>query len=687
MYAGMKVNHYEITKTTTVRQDESQLPVFLGCFSSDKGTEEMTLMNADNFKAMYGKTADFFRYGQPLLQAHNIVNSGGLFLGCRIVAEDATLGNAIITAKISGESGGTAATIEYNIQTVEGAKSFAEVVAAANDLILAYKNAASGVEPGGDPDDPSADPDNPSTDPDTPTTPDDPTVDPDEPTPTPTPDDTTTDLSQYPIPLMVITDNGRGVSNKKFKIVPNYLLSRSLPFCVYYLYDIENGATAETTPFSVNPDAKMAFDRGTTQALNLIEKSTVQFRTMSFDDGIKLFIERLADVSGLTTTYLYANDPLFGYTSAGKKMDEITVDISNDAATDETTRMTKISLNNNYGIGLTSGSNGSFGDAPFPGANTPIEAWTNGAVKFFGGGVTTSIFDLDVYKIDFCCDANYPDAVKREIETLAKWRKDFFYFRDLGLNINSYTDVVNKVTEQDSDGGYVWTETPFAGDYCSVYDIIDPYSKKQIPVTCVYSIAPKLVPYYANSLACPLAGQFNGFTIDGAVEGTLRFAPKIYPKTSIFNKGVDEKTLMDQLQVNFVNYTNPGVLEVESLYTSWKSLGPLSYANNLIVTQVAVKAIRTYMPRIRFQLIEGNDFTNIKHLVDDNVLNRFSKYFQSIQMIYTADPAEVQAHIFHASIECYYKMWEQSEIFDVYAIDGTPNDSAADYESNVITIE
>ena len=98
---------------------------------------------------------------------------------------------------------------------------------------------------------------------------------------------------------------------------------------------------------------------------------------MTFDDGIKMFIERLADVSGLTTTYLYANDPLFGYTSAGKKMDEITVDISNDAATDETTRMTKISLNNNYGIGLTSGSNGSFGDAPFPGANNPSEDWIN----------------------------------------------------------------------------------------------------------------------------------------------------------------------------------------------------------------------------------------------------------------------------------------------------------------------
>lgn len=642
MYAGMKVNHYEITKTATVRQDESRLPVFLGCFSSDKGTEEMTLMNADNFKAMYGKTADFFKYGQPLIQAHNIINAGGLFLGCRIVADDATLGNAIVTAKVSGESGGTAATIEYNIQTVDGAKTFDEVVNAANDLILAYKNAASG---GG------------------------------------------ADLSTYPIPIMVVTDNGRGISNKKFKIVPNYLLSRSLPYCVYYLYDIENGATAETTPFSINPDAKMAFNRGATQSLNLIERSTIQFKTLTLDDGIQLFIERLSDVSGLSTNYLYANDPLFGYTTAGRQISEITIDVSNDAATDESTRMTKISLNNNYGIGLTSGSNGAFGDAPFPGADDPLEEWTNAAVKFFGGGVTTSIFDLDVYKIDFCCDANYPDPVKREIETLAKWRKDFFYFRDLGLNIHSFGDVSNRVTAQDSNGNFIWTETPFAGDYCSVYDIIDPYSKKQIPVTCVYSIAPKLVPYYLYSLACPLAGQFNGFTITDAIEGTLRFAPKIYPKTSVFEEGVDEKTLMDQLQVNFVNYTNPGVLEVESLYTSWKSLGPLSYVNNLIVTQVAVKAIRTYMPRIRFQLIEETDFTNIKNLVDDNVLSRFGKYFSHIEMIYTADPAEVQAHIFHASIECYYKKWEQSEIFDVYAIDGSPSDSDTEYESNIITIE
>ena len=101
MYAGTKVNLHEILQPSTTSTVNETLPLFLCVFSADKGSENITDLTYNDFTAMYGKTADFFKYGQPLIQAHAILKAGGRVLGKRLVAEDATLANLVIAAEVT----------------------------------------------------------------------------------------------------------------------------------------------------------------------------------------------------------------------------------------------------------------------------------------------------------------------------------------------------------------------------------------------------------------------------------------------------------------------------------------------------------------------------------------------------------------------------------------------------------
>ena len=313
-------------------------------------------------------------------------------------------------------------------------------------------------------------------------------------------------------------------------------------------------------------------------------------------------------------------------------------------------------------MSLMSGTNGKFGDAPFAG-ETCSDEWADEAVKFFSGEFSNEIFDLDQYKIDFCFDANYPTKVKNAIVSLANFREDFFYFRDLGLNINTLEDI-----EPLFDMGSGWNLSCFVADYMSVYDVIDSFSHKEIRVTMMYDLAPLIVNHYNTNIAAPVAGEFNNFIITDAIEGTLNIIPRVTPD-------VDQKQILDDLHVNFVNLTSDHMLAVQSTYTSQDHMGPLSFINNVLVTQRVIKAIRRYVPTIRFMLMEpdATDFSKYKDLIQDNVISRYDQFFKSITLVYTKDDVQTANKIFNASLYCYYRDFPQAEIFDVFAVEGSPS--------------
>ena len=618
MYAGTKVNMYEVLQqpTQTVVQNET-LPLFLCFFSSDKGSEKLAEYTASDFKAMFGTKADYFKYGQPLIQTHAILNAGGRVLAQRIVAEDSTLGNLIISAEVTSEERNktnangeqlyidedgtettevtdtpamiTVAVIKYTASTMENAKTFEAVVEQAN-----------------------------------------------------------TTLTEDSFPLFVVCDNGRGVSRKAVKIVPDYDVSKTLSYMLYRIQDIEGTSIVETKRFSVNTSAINTVN-GTNKNMSLTKNTTVQFNTQYIDAGVTAFIDKLAEITGYEKDYLLANDVLFGCTVKGSSLSGI--DFADDS----------INLGHETGLALQSGTDGAFGDTPFPGGEAPIAAWTARAKEFLDGGFTDEIWDYDLHKIDFCVDANYPDELKQSISYLANWREDFFYFRDMGLDIYSIADIETKLDSQ------YWSASPYIGDYMTVYDIIDPNSKKQISVTMTYGIAPLLVDHYMNNAAAPIAGEFNNFVITDAVDDTLRFTPRITPS-------IDQKTIIDDLRVNYANYSSNGLLTVQSTYTSQDHWGPLSYSSNVIITQMCIKDIRKYTPKIRFMLMGQNtDFTKYKQLIEDNVISGYKTFFKDIMLQYTRDDEMIAAKIFNASLYCWYQDFPQGEIFDVFAIEGSPD--------------
>lgn len=588
MYAGTKVNWHEVLMAKSAVTNNESLPLFLCAFSADKGTEDITDLTIDDFKAMYGSNADFFKYGQPLIQAHSILNAGGRVLGKRLVADDATLANLVITATITvtGEGDSKSISVKYAAKTIENIKTFNEAVTAADAL---------------------------ETD------------------------------SEFP--LFVICDNGRGSSSKAVRIAPNYDVSKSLEFCLYDIYDIEGTTTIESTRFSAYPNA-ITYISNKKKNMSLTKNTTTQFNTKYCAKGLTDFVQKLADETGYTTDELYAIDVLFGKNLKGVSLGAWTID------------ETGLDITAEYGLALKSGDNGSFGDAPFNGESASDD-WTAQAVKFFGGEYTDEIYDLDQHKIDFCVDANYPVSVKHKICELADFREDFFYFRDMGLGVNSISDI------QDIVGDLDWEKSPFCGDYASRYDVIDNYSRKQISVTMCYGLAPLLVSHYSTNVAAPIAGEFNNFVITDAVDGTLNIIPRITPK-------VDQKTILDDLKVNYLNYSSEGNLAIQSTYTSQDHWGPLSYSSNVIVTQMCVKDIRRYTPKVRFMLMDGSDFSEYKTLIENNVIANYTKYFKSIELNYVADDDMTAQKIFNASLYCYYKDFPQGEIFDVYAIEGSP---------------
>ena len=91
----------DMSGTTTNTQPLEVRPLFLQPASFDKGPEEFRSVYGDDFYKLYGKSISYKKHGQAAIQAANIIDNGGEVLVKRVVADDATLANAIVLAHVS----------------------------------------------------------------------------------------------------------------------------------------------------------------------------------------------------------------------------------------------------------------------------------------------------------------------------------------------------------------------------------------------------------------------------------------------------------------------------------------------------------------------------------------------------------------------------------------------------------
>ena len=571
-------------------------PLILIAASTDKGGEDLVKISGSDFYKRYvtDQKLMYQRHGQPLLEAAALIDAGAELLFKRIVADDATMANAIVSVEVTktvpAEEGGSEGTptekltLKLKVDTIENVKTL-------NDI----KTQATSLK--------SVDNENVKT-----------------------------------FPLFVVADTGRGVSNKKFRIIPDYATYRELDFMRYNIQIIEGTKTMENIYFSL--DQNVQYAGGNYGLDSVIKNTSQQIQTYTFEDNLDEFIEFVSGILEVTNEELYKTDILNGSSKSGTKNSLIKIDDDS------------INLSSSLGISLVSGTNGSFGNTN----PTSLDEYANNLVDLFNGEATKDIFNLDKYQIDAVFDANYPDKVKRAIETLAEYRKDFMYFRDLGF-VYTYEQIKAKTAEA--------TPSIFSATYHNSYDIIDPYSKKQIPVTVTYSLAKLFVNHFITRKAFPFEGIKYGIILDDAIEGTVNYTPEILPN-------VNQRQELVDINVNYASYFGTQfVMETEC--TSQLKNTQLSWINNVLAIQEIVKMLRLYCPRSRYTFIDedgnGNSsaFTNYKQDVQDR-LNEYKTNFKELRFEYTYDETQVQNKQFYAQIYFTFKNFIESEYFDLFAI-------------------
>lgn len=639
---GTTINWIEQASSANTVEDTIIRPLFLQLFTSDKGPEGLTTIHGTDFFKMYGAAPSFKKHGQPLIQAANIIKAGGELLCKRIVAEDATLANLIVVAKVSNvqvqkvdnngkplyidsvtgketteDNGGqnervmiNTAKIKYDAVSVKGAKTIAEVKTYAQQLIKDEVEEYTSYETTTKVGDPLTDQN-----------------------PVGQVADGEEDADKYIYPLFIVTDNGRGTSSKRFKITPDYEISKGLKFQLYKLQFIGDTTDENEYVWFNFQDNVIYLDKN--MSLDMIGKELMQIKAASVETAIDAFVSRVSTITGIDVDTLNSIDLVFGKTRKGENIAQVTVDEEG------------YNLQGTLGMMLQEGANGSFGDYP-------ITAPTYGEemVKLLDGTFDDSIYDRDRFMIDVCVDANYPAEVKEAIYDLAVFREDFVYLRDYGTGLSTYETI--RAMQ------YNLTKSKFVADYCQSWDIIDPWTKKQITVTETYSIAPKLVNHLINKRNSPICGILHDFTFPEVVEGTVSFIPKVTP-------AVDQKGLLNDDNINYASYINE-VLTLETEYTAQgDERTQLGFINNILAVTEVIHNIRTECPKLRYSFITDTDLDKYQEEVN-KVIQRSANNFDSIYMQYMQDEVMAANKVFEANIFVKFKNFEQAEIFNIYTL-------------------
>jgi hypothetical protein len=611
MYAGTQINWYDNSSISTGSVDipETDPTVrYLILTSSEKGPEELTTESGDTWLDLYGRNPSFEKHGQPLIQAHNIINAGGVCVTKRLVADDAALSNVAVVATVTKETrnkndadgnplyidsvtgnetteanGNVRATydvalISHGLMALEGAKNIDDVVDNAEDATIAE----SGI-----------------------------------------------------YPIYVITDNGRGDTGKKVSFEPQYSLSKNRSYMYYTIKEIEGTTINETATFTLDPSIVV-----NSKAYALDKNTLTQVKCKTIEKNLYAFVDALAEITGYGTDYLMTQDFLFGKTVKGNQLSGIEFD------------ETSVDISAEYGIELKYGDNGSFGDHPFG-----TDEYTRVAVRYLSGEVSDEIYDYTVCAPDLIFDANYPDAIKVKLAEFADQREDIFFFRDLGLDITSYEMLYDRYFASNVSA------SKWNGTYSTSYDVYDPVTAKPIQVTMLYSMAPLMVDFFANGRYRPLCGASNGMAITDYIPGTVRYTPRITPK-------VNQKSLMEDMRINYAAKISASSdnLIIETCYTSQEAFTQASYINNILSIQQVVKAVRDYSPSVRYQFYTSNDFSDYAKVIDENVLQKYATQFNSLNLVYTQDDTLGAQKIFKASIEVACGTFIQTEIYDVFII-------------------
>lgn len=610
---------YDQTFSTTPEVvDSVDRPLFLAMFSSNKGPTGWRKIHGEDFFKTYGADISFEKHGQPLLQAANIITNGGELLCNRLVADDSTVANTIILATVKQQQTQkvSATGDPIYIDNLTGAETPNATDADGGANELAFVNTATikwSAKTISDVTEYSGDilPKLPSL-----------IVE----------DDTTT---EYTYPIFTIMDIGPGESTKRVKFDTNYTLSRSMGFAAHQLiYCGSKNFDYEYINFSIVPGMQY---NGKSLSIEVASNNMIQVNAYEYADGISKLFERLTAITGINESTLSTYDLLSAADARGKALS--TIDIDPDG----------LDLSADIGIPLSSGSNGEFGDSPFG-----TDAYENAMIKSLDEYVYPEIFDLDRYQIDACVDANYPKSVKVKLANLAMFRKDFFYFGDLGTvcdTVDSVVEYKNTLPGADRD------KRKFYSWYYQHGHIIDPYTSKYVDVTLTYGIARVLCSHMNGAVHKPYCGIVNGFTFPEFID--INHIP-------IKTPSINQKEQVIEMQVNYASMIND-VLTLETEYTYQEEISALSYINNVTALQTVVKDIRRNCPSFRYSFVTTNDVNEYEKNLN-NIIKKYKPDYKELEVEFGQDELMKINKLFEVNLKAVHHDFYQAERVNVYTM-------------------
>lgn len=470
-------------------------------------------------------------------------------------------------------------------------------------------------------------------------------------------------------PIYAFTDVGRGLSNKRIRIYADNRTSKGLAYMLYNLQVLEGTTTLETLEFCSDYTVIRKSENMSVQTVT--STYSQQIKSYIFTKYQDKFIEAVAASVGVTGETIGNLDYLFGTDRTGKYSLDYT--LTKAGLKDESTSLvydleSGINMSYAFGQNLENGSNGAFGTAPWG-----TDAYNQAVLDFWtdkdGSGV---IFDVDGIKPCAIIDANYPLEIKNAIGRVVKFREDCFYFRDLGLGLKTIDDISWAELDNDAEGvntdiGLDEKDSMFCASYHNSYDVIDPHTKRQIPVTISYTLSKLLPSHFINGAYRPVCGQLYHMVINDAVEGTINYIPRKKP-------GNDEKEALDDLRINYIG-DEDGTYVLESDWTATTNTATeFQYVHNVLAVQMVIRAVRRRCPKIRYSFLTAEDLTKYKNDVQ-TVLDQFGGIFETLEFEYIEDKTMVQNKVFYAAIKVKFKNFIRSEYFKIYELenDGTIN--------------
>ena len=635
------INNTQVQEITTEAKS-NPIALYMQPYTSNKGTEDWEVITSfDGFTKEKGGIS-FIKHGQAQLTVAEALRSGAYVLGKRLVSENATLANVTVKARTVTVDGVT--YLYLYAESAVGVKTFEEACTSGiGDYVYGEPHADSG-EDGADP-------------------------------------------VVHDIPLFTVVPMGRGESRLFFRLNPEYSTARNrdnYDFIKYSFEIIEDNETLESIIVTVNPEPIV---NGVAQAMNpKIRSNSKQVRVRMHDDGIYDLVNVLAktatdgESNKIPPASLINYDFLNGYNNMGTEAignvvagSGVAIQESEEPdgpSTDlwEGNMPAEIQdkvcdITNASGIPLTNGTYGTMGSTPMSNAaemeKMLLEAF--GKVELeedesvdtipVTSNFKTIIYDLDAYKVDCIFDCNWPTTVKNAVVDLCDYRGDCVFLADLGTTANTSYNILaeaNKINKSN-----------FVAIYHNYFNIIDPYTRREITVTMPYLLIPKMTAHISRGVGIPFAGINNSMTFSSIIPGTLNFMPVEIP-------GVNQKQDFADNNINYISMYD-GNYVMETMYVNDSAYTQLSYLHNIMAVQEIIKVIRTRCPYIRYTFIDGEDLE--KYLEDVNaIITNYSTHFKSIKCEYMKDEKYEQNNIFYAVLTVQFKNFIQEEYFKIIAI-------------------